>query len=1010
MVAPGKYPIGLPIPLVARVEDDQGRARRVNGVVSASGFEAWPFPVLRGHGSGFLPAATNAGVLDYQAQLSSLRDSRLIQIESGTAWTTAKGGLSGAVFWPEDSRVHLNGSLTIPAGATLTIGAGSVIKVDPLVNITNSGRLVIQGTRERPVVVTATNWVGPEVRAHAWGGLIMRGSAAWLEANGAIFVGGGGAADFSFSPGSSHRDEQPVFLLQNGARAYLTNCYILNTAGQLGNGYQSDLTLDHCLVQRAITAGEFVGGTILINHSALIEFPADDGVVNADIADADYDGIYFTEGTHIIRDSLIGFAKDDAIDSGSGGAGTVLVTNCWIESALHEGLAWSGGGRQTWTYDTVILNCGQGLECGYSLTAGSPECYAERVLSIANSIGARFGDNYDWDYWGSLRMINSILLHNHRDAWGMNWDNWQYGIPTPTGEFAMDLRTNLFTAPNPNHPFNTVWDPARDGSLLARWMSAPAGASVGIGFAVRTNQFALVDLLHQGAPVRLSSFSTNVVLVDYTFETGGQPLASGALVFAPGETVKRIYPSGFDLSRHAVVDLVLNNTGHGELTGLTRITFTGPVARPQISLALATNRIAGSRLIEGVLARLSTPSALPVTLNYRYEAPGLVLSSGTLVFNPMETSKLIRPELNALEHETVVLSVNQPTNAVLEGFTEVVYNRPPLEVRLGLNAVQQPLDTFTNGVAVALNSPAPSGVGVDYQIAISGTVLAQGTLDFAPGEIAKTLPLSLVEPGGADVVRVSLSQPVRVACAGVTNAYYVRTSVSPPPPRTPLVQRGATWRYRDLVSDPGPQWAQTGFDDSGWLSGRAQLGFGESDQATTLSNRQQITSHFRHAFTVPDPAPIATLSLWLLRDDGGVVYLNGNEVFRSPNMPSGPIGLDTLAQSPLGENTVDEAVLSATGLQRGTNLVAVEIHQADPDSSDVSFDLELVGIEAPAPTPPQRLYWAIFEDEKVLAWGEPSFVLEESKALTGPWSVTATTSPVFPGFTDGERFYRLHQR
>jgi hypothetical protein len=143
----------------------------------------------------------------------------------------------------------------------------------------------------------------------------MTTATASLTANGAILVGGGGASSWSFSPGASHRSEQAVLLVQSGARAYLTNCAVIHTAGQVGNGYFSDVIFDHCLLQKAITAGEYEGGLVVLNHSAVIEFPEDNGVVNPAIADADYDAIYFTEGTHILMNSLVGFCKDDAMDS-----------------------------------------------------------------------------------------------------------------------------------------------------------------------------------------------------------------------------------------------------------------------------------------------------------------------------------------------------------------------------------------------------------------------------------------------------------------------------------------------------------------------------------------------------------------------------------------------------------------------------------------------------------------------------------------------------------------------
>src|SRR6185503_11905090 len=71
---------------------------------------------------------------------------------------------------------------------------------------------------------------------------------------------------------------------------------------------------------------------------------------------------------------------------------------------------------------------------------------------------------------------------------------------------------------------------------------------------------------------------------------------------------------------------------------------------------------------------------------------------------------------------------------------------------------------------------------------------------------------------------------------------------------------------------------------------------------------------------------------------------NGLEIFRSPTLPAGPIAFNTLA-SGLGENDIDVATVNV-GLSKlvdGTNVIAVEIHQQALNSSDISFDLELVG-------------------------------------------------------------------
>src|SRR6185436_2447855 len=144
----------------------------------------------------------------------------------------------------------------------------------------------------------------------AWGGWIMRGPGAELTANGTIMTGSGAASGFSFSPGSSHKSEQALLLVHSNSIVRMTNCALINLAGQVGNGYYSTITWDHCLIQRAVTCGEYEGCTNIINHSAVIEFPAVDGEYNATISDADYDGFYTVSSTNYFANSLFGFAKD----------------------------------------------------------------------------------------------------------------------------------------------------------------------------------------------------------------------------------------------------------------------------------------------------------------------------------------------------------------------------------------------------------------------------------------------------------------------------------------------------------------------------------------------------------------------------------------------------------------------------------------------------------------------------------------------------------------------------
>jgi hypothetical protein len=167
---------------------------------------------------------------------------------------------------------------------------------------------------------------------------------------------------------------------------------------------------------------------------------------------------------------------------------------------------------------------------------------------------------------------------------------------------------------------------------------------------------------------------------------------------------------------------------------------------------------------------------------------------------------------------------------------------------------------------------------------------------------------------------------------------------------TVLIQTGSAWKYLDDGTDQGTAWQTASFIDSAWKSGNAELGYGDGGEATVVGygpdlNNKYVTTYFRRAFNVTDPAQFTKLTLRVLRDDGAVVYLNGVEAFRA-NMPAGAIGYRTLAPVAIGsadETTFVTAALNPALLLAGANLIAVEIHQANVTSTDISFDLELVG-------------------------------------------------------------------
>jgi hypothetical protein len=166
-----------------------------------------------------------------------------------------------------------------------------------------------------------------------------------------------------------------------------------------------------------------------------------------------------------------------------------------------------------------------------------------------------------------------------------------------------------------------------------------------------------------------------------------------------------------------------------------------------------------------------------------------------------------------------------------------------------------------------------------------------------------------------------------------------------------LIGTGSTWKYLDNGSDQGGAWTAIGFNDSAWTNGLAQLGYGDGDERTVVSygpdaGAKFISTYFRHLFTVTDPTAFSSLTLRLLRDDGAVVYLNGSDVYRN-NMPGGAVGFQTPALGAVPDENVWYASPVNPGyLVPGANVIAVEMHQANGASSDLSFDFELTGVQS----------------------------------------------------------------
>lgn len=116
-----------------------------------------------------------------------------------------------------------------------------------------------------------------------------------------------------------------------------------------------------------------------------------------------------------------------------------------------------------------------------------------------------------------------------------------------------------------------------------------------------------------------------------------------------------------------------------------------------------------------------------------------------------------------------------------------------------------------------------------------------------------------------------------------------------------LIAKKAFNRLYLAIGQEQACWTDRLFDDAGRREGQARLGYGRDgenkevryglneDNAKDDGGNKYITTYFRKHFAVANPSAFAYLRISVLRDDGVIVYLNGDGVARCENIPSGPV-------------------------------------------------------------------------------------------------------------------------
>ena len=162
-----------------------------------------------------------------------------------------------------------------------------------------------------------------------------------------------------------------------------------------------------------------------------------------------------------------------------------------------------------------------------------------------------------------------------------------------------------------------------------------------------------------------------------------------------------------------------------------------------------------------------------------------------------------------------------------------------------------------------------------------------------------------------------------------------------------IIEIGDTWSYDNSGTNLRSSWRRANFDASAWESGPGPLGNEREPLAEPIATEFNLgtptnpTFYFRKSFTVDFDPATAIVQLQTQIDDGAIVYINEQEVLRL-GMPNGRVGYTTTANRAVNEAQFEGPfTVPTSALQRGENLIAVEVHQTSLDSRDLVFGLSM---------------------------------------------------------------------
>jgi len=163
-----------------------------------------------------------------------------------------------------------------------------------------------------------------------------------------------------------------------------------------------------------------------------------------------------------------------------------------------------------------------------------------------------------------------------------------------------------------------------------------------------------------------------------------------------------------------------------------------------------------------------------------------------------------------------------------------------------------------------------------------------------------------------------------------------------------LVKANNIWKYRIGNTAPPNNWNSLAGNDQNWNAGQGGIGYGDNDDNTIITSTPSL--YLRKTFTISDMNDITQLLFHADYDDGFIAYLNGTEIMRSSNFnnfyPNHNDYTNVDHEAVLYNGGIPESKFFNTNkvqelLINGTNLLAIQVHNASANSSDMSSNFFL---------------------------------------------------------------------